>query len=1104
MQISDKRGRVFNNKSVFLLLAIVSFSLAVYAGSYGNSGGYNPTIGIQIEEGSLEGGGSGEGGDASIDDFEHYMNMAFVINCYDGERAKAHDVGPETGRTVFSDYADYYKREGGAVIPGGSGVFPPMYPVEYEYLYTDTYTREECTVPLLGLGCKDVTYSGEVPWFEEPFVGYFEQNLSSLTDPKFARFEARGGYKCLLWTRIDHTKFKEGEYPTKDAEWWNNTAVDEYVDDVFYQVDWDRNKSQCELIGGAWKDDDSFAGYQCCGDDYIWVNNIPVNYSLSFTDEEIEERKNMDNLCLYSNTQAGSPYGNCYSREASNWEQLDTPPLIIACNEGNIQDGYVCDVPQGEPYYNLPYDKKLGLDNPDNPDEAESVVADSDDEFFFFGHPKFKVPVLETDLGKWSDHNGDNPAVCVHEFNNTEGGGDVFRWVTPEDAANLNPFYCEVILGYGWTGERCCHNLSGDITYNDEERDLALTTNAGEQFLSELGTYVSRYPSLFEHVFQKKYDQYKNLDLTKANVADNKACWESRAILHDHAIASNPDEPGTVDVLNHEGVFYGCVHSDGGLPVIDNSRPGLEQSDDQPKCTILGSHVCTYQNDSWVELLLGSLEEPTIAESKLGYVAGKNTAYPSFAPNNTDVVECCLSGTCWDGGWLDGGKCVGEDQPYQMLRNPDGTPNPSTWKPFDNQNDIDSKIIYKCDKGNWVETEPKFNWWDDTRDVKYCAQNNSCACSTDDESSYYCMHYSCEDTGYSRVNCVPKYHDEGCTNKTNYFTEDHYCEAQYAGDGNGAVISAEWTSRTKLLAAYFWKIAQLEDPDNYVIFCDYIPSSVNDLTSYADDQGLFSNPYCVLNVSGHVFVGTSISGRDMLLDESELKYDDPMKIEDEVNRFTSSGLGIIDILLGGQGHLNLYDCADAQTVDRLHGEFQRCENDNNTMYFNNKTLQIFYTREGINSVPTMTEADYINFNAFLKTQKQKALSYIQARGASSFSRSLHVDLLGYVSTYDRLYINKNGDKMVFGTMDEEFLSGHAVPEYRKNLRNVSFVIYEGLDVDCDEVMEASLDTQLTCGEHDNAAIVIETGIIATEDHGTINGLYHWNDLTSKVRLNRRD
>ncbi len=1096
MQISDKRGRLFNNKSVFLLLAMVSLSLAVYAGSYGNTGGYNPTIGTQIEDTSGEGGEAGEG-DASIDDFDHYMNMAFVINCYDGSRAEAHDVGAETGRTVFSDYADYYRREGGALIGGGADVYPPMYPVEYEYLYLGTYTYQDCNL----LGCTTRTATGEAPWSDEPRVGYFEQNLSSLTDPKFARFEARGGYKCLLWTRIDHTKFKAGEYPTKDAEWWNNTAVDEYVDEISYQVDWDRNRSQCELIGGAWNDDSSFEGYQCCGDDYIWVNNVPINYSLSFSDEELETRKSMDNLCLYSNTQADVPYGNCWSREPENWGLQDNPPLFIACNEDNIQNGYACDVPNGDPYYNLPYDEKLDLDNPENPDEAESMVADSEAEFFFFGHPRYKVPVLETDIGKWSDQDGANPLVCVHEFDNTEGAGDTFRWMQPQDAADLNPFYCEVVLGYGWTGERCCHNLSGYITYNDEERDLALSTNIGEQFLSELGNYVQNYPTLFEHVFQNKYDQYKDLSLTEDNVADNKACWEGSAVLHNRAFASDPSDPGTMDVLNYDGVFYGCADID-GQTVIDNSLPGLEQSEDQPKCTILGTHVCAYYNDSWVELKLGSVEVPTIAESKLGYVAGKNTAYPSFAPNNTEVVECCLSGTCWDGGWLEEGKCVGEDQPYQMLRNPDGTPNPSTWKPFDNQNDIDSKIIYKCDKGKWVETEPKFNWWDDTRDVKYCASNNSCACSTDEESSYYCMHYSCDETAYdSRVNCVPKYHDEGCTNKTNYFTEDHYCEAQYAGDGSGTVVSAEWTSRTKLLAAYFWKIAQEKNPDQYVIFCDYISSSVNDLTSYADDMNLFSNPYCVLNVSGQVYVGTSISGKDMLLEEAEQKYDDPMKIEDEVNRFTSNGIGIIDILLGGQGHLTLYDCADAETVDRLHGEFQRCEDDNNTVYFNNKTLQIFYTREGIDTVPTMTEADYINFNDFLKEKKQKVQGYIQSRGTSTFSRSLHIDLVNYVSTYDRLYINKNSDKVILGTMDEEFLSERVVPEYKKNLRNVSFVVYEGLDIDCDEVAEASLDDSLlVCGEHEDAVIVIETGVLATDDYGKINGLYHWNDLTSKVRL----
>jgi hypothetical protein len=681
-------------------------------------------------------GGDGNGLEPGVTPYSSYLRLYLEVDCYDAERD---DVDGSDPRYVVGTRKEYY-----------NGASSPIYDYQENYPY----------------GFVDASWPTVSPGISITGI--------SFTNPKFIRYEGRPveGGGCYAFGRNIHEEYYATVlHNTFDLFGWQQVPKSTF----YYSVDWDNSSEQCANIGGAWLPDPGYDGYRCCGDDWIWLHNRPVNYSPRSYNARSSLAK-QDLLCLHSNTDSDDEdYGFGIGGENDG----DTYGFNFGTNS------YYCENPPGH----VAYDSALELDN-----EKETTYALSSTDNYFIG-----VGQGETDLGKWSDVNGENPRYCNAYFDNTAGAGIKFEWLTLNEAANRNQANCELFLGYNWTGSRCCGAPGNPESYNDAglECDAQFRAN---QLTGSGGV------SLSDITFQPRFDR-----LCKSKLTKNRACYNNRSVENNSITAYSDANTSLKNILNMDGALSVCQSPQmpTGFEVVG-------------KCGFKGDFstfaVCAYSNDSWYKK--GDL----VFYDVLGYRASssyktlddiKASLHVSTLPAGVADLfgqdqECCLNNACWNGQ-----RCVDTESNYELFN--------SQWDEFDGAVN-ENKDVYRCRNGTWYgPLTVQFDWDFDNEHPGFCIDSTQC----------YCKDGSCPEGT----------HTNGCTTKEGFYTGDHLCEDR------------QWTSRTKLLAL---ELMQLAGTQPYTLFCDQYDKSINffEPIKIAPER---VNNFCAISYAGKTVLGVTFN-----------------------------------------------------------------------------------------------------------------------------------------------------------------------------------------------------------------------------------------------------
>ena len=736
-----------------------------------------------------------------------------------------------------------------------------------------------------------------------------------------------------------------------------------------YTCNWDTSKTQCEFIGGNWTDEVGFSGQACCGDDWVWLNNIAVDY-MPRTSAQRQQLSETDRLCMYSRY---PDYGSSRSFEDYYGE-----------------NSYYCD---NLGLGHFARDDRLTLDQ-------DNTYANSSQPYYFVG-----VGDQETDLGKWSDADENKALYCDVDFSNQAGEGVVFSWLKIEDAASKNQAVCDLFLGYGWTGTRCCGAPGVPDSYNDPAAECDAFARS-DQLLEDGLT-------LYDITFQPRFEE-----LCSEHLTENSACFEKK-LVKNNTVAASSSNSDVKNIYNSGGELYVCdgAYNAAGFTVV-------------PKCQGIGGleqyALCTHMNDSWHK------KTETYSYDTLGYRSGRydsvakleasihESSLPTIAQDLVGVdTECCYSDMCWDGQ-----RCTDEHSLYYLSAD--------SWGIYSGGS-IADKDIYMCNDGSWEgPLDPEFDWDYNTDIPGFCAEDFQCYCN----------------------DCPQDYVDNGCTNMSYFFVDDHLCE------------EGTWSSRTKALAAHMISVAE----GDYTLFCDRYDTSLN----YPDPVVSFSpyvNNFCVLREGENTVLGVTFNPLD----------DSPMDVDAESILFGSgTGQGFIPDVLG---KTDIDSCEDALgTGTGGAGLFHRCQSENGKYWYNDAIHAFIYSKDDLSG--DAFASDYLSQKSSVESMFETADVHIASNTEDIESVLLSITPLTHARDFRRLYVASQSGETAFGIVEEKY-----DPEYQDN-RNFLCVVYSGMGgVGCTDVLDAYEYSY--CGEQ--GADIIAIGRKVDDD------FKFWTDLTAELR-----
>lgn len=867
------------------------------------------------------------------------------------------------------------------------------------------YQKGECMVTGTGgWGDPDVASGGN----REPYLNFNPAADGYPNSPMFSRFEGQ----CRTFVSDSHEmnpgKRDGGDVSADDPDSYCLFEIDstdvcggqkfKLVDsNIAYDVKWDSNKAQCEAIGGAWLDNGNYAddisgGWQCCGDDWIWIYNNPVDYNPSLQPHQQTALADQNELCLYSQNTGSHPYGR--------------PEVVQGLGSGN----YRC---SQTPSVYKSYDNTLNADDIYGDD---SLVPDRTSPFILMG-----VYPSETDIGKWSDKNGNNPMFCYHEFDPNEG--EKFSWISVPEAANKNQLVCDIMLGYNWTGTQCCGPDTSAV-YNDNETSCDSTSLANDLE----GQFAFSSPA-FEELFMDQCEQ---------SLTQNNACFRGEGVANKTTAFS---DYGVYDVLNINGNLSFCNRSGG----VDQQI--YTEFEHYGKCELLGDKVrdlfvCGYNRDSWYDTYE--------AQDFMGFIPGITSSveevndqlHNSRLPDevlgrfNQDR-ECCFFDSCWDGE-----ECVQRlgqvSGIYQMKNN--------IWSEYDNELTKD-KSIFICDQGYWLESKPKFNWYHNTNNANFCPTPQSCFCNGPGTTPY---DYSCGEMNVKNE----------CTIEENFFKEDHYCEAVYMQ--NGSVEDSRWTSRTKMIATQLITLAGNED---YTLYCDEKSASLN------FPEQLMQAYYPVNNVCYIEYADTKAIGFSFSPDDQSKS---PM-----YDFLFSVNNGFVSQIIGEK---NVETCLalDGNLSGIKHGEYEQCVASYKKLWVNNETLSVIFSKDGLDEPTKLARPDYNELNNNLILSEKDLISDFVTSYPYKTELPSNMDLIVTAQAFDKLYIMKEGNKQIFGFV--ETIHDPSVSSAQP-LRQFLGVHYRGYNDVCKRVKFSGNknDVFVVCDEDGEDSFVVSKSTLQSPD-----------------------
>jgi len=349
----------------------------------------------------------------------------------------------------------------------------------------------------------------------------------------------------------------------------------------------------------------------------------------------------------------------------------------------------------------------------------------------------------------------------------------------------------------------------------------------------------------------------------------------------------------------------------------------------------------------------------------------------------------------------------------------------------------DTKL--KCKDGEWVDVIEKYD------------QNNEFLGLCAPEECYYYDYY----TGASV--CVPN----------GNWTEDYYCH------------EGMWATRTNLIVS---QLIELAGSSDYTLFCDYYDRALNDLQFFLAGVKNYAEFLLYGNVNNFCVIkyNDEITGKEKVAFGVSLNI--PVNTTDTdhsiLNVFPES-----QKMVAAMDHYDYCDGVIKKQEDRYlgcNGPEDYKENEEWNLWYNAKTNSIIYSEQGINIGERGLFQNILNFlihpinsiASLFSSPDQESLEYVESLN------------------FNQLYINKKGDKIIRGVVDDMGVMRISYENIGTNICNIikEKEKFEGL-------MEGTISCEAGFGER---------GVVfyVSSEYPYIADLY-WSDLTAKIRLNER-
>jgi hypothetical protein len=901
-------------------------------------------------------------------------------------------------------------------------------------------------------------------WASTPSITMLTSSRDSFTNAKLHRFEGEAeeqeegewgwdAYGCVPFL-AGVTKVYNGDFAIgfeADGRLHDGNIVPFRIKEEGHDIAWDKDYDQCTAIGGDWTDEPGFEGYRCCGDDSMWINNRAVNEE-GFNEQINEEEK--DDII------SGSVSSSMYCLYGGG--EMVNDLSIIDSDYGH----YTC----SETGYDA-YDPYLNKDDP------SLTAAESRETFYFFKGTDND----ETDVGKWSESDGENPAFCYYEFD--ENTGESYEWKTNinelgdqpvnDEGETFDVVYgtesetiCEKYLGGTWTGSYCCGNK---YNYADD------SWNIGEEDAYFAESFSDPTPIYYAE---------------SSTIITNYACVQGVA-LNTEEEGPFIDTTGTeIDLVNLDGMLYACNYNQlttdehdlskdyylsttGSLEsdLIQSGEDENDQAYQASACATLNQkYLCNYvpePEEGQYEWQWHDISEESYISETLLHSTETNPDYEFtwspilWAEENEAYTEsaCCAGSTCWDGD-----ECVIENTWYYYGGSVD-----------DEQDDDD--LVAICSDGVWkTGVEEKYDWFHNTDadEIDYCAQEYSCVCSTNDGDDTYCGEGTYENEDGEEV----AYVDAGCTTYENFYIEDHLCESQDR-DGDGT-NEGQWTSRTKVLAFQLLDIANNVGGD-FTLFCDNYENVVNNYDQLDAVDNI--NHVCILHQNDQTIFGVTFNSED---------EDNPMIIDEDLlaDLLEEGSDGLLDDALDAE----ITDCSDAlsESDSETFGEFHACES-SSTVYYNNVINALMYAKDGLDSsvidYPAEEWQEYFDtFHAIIWETYLTSGEYeiTSPDGDTELYEDEYFDAYEHIQDYNTVYYSYVDGNAIFGFEEIKYSDKSSGNRYFMG------IMYSGYDIDCEQIVAPYEEAwQIACNEDvEGMGIVLER---------TSAGSEHWRDLTATLR-----
>lgn len=1061
--------------SLFIISLVLVIINIVIATNYDNPGGdtsaaetdASPAEGGSSGTNPTEGGSEGEGDGTTRyeGDTDYYacnpntvpcsfMNMDIRIYCYDDVRTGIGNDEKFVMNNVYQEYGLLFQDQS-QYVDSGDVSLAVNHPVLAENLnnldensfsavdqlfentaiYYQWITDNDHGLPSVSLELNPESS------FDKAKLYRFEGKKTeySSEDTRYKDAYSTGGctpyvyfYYQMNYTSNNWFGFEwDGDYFSAANPYYNGY----YKKDLGFDVIWDENQDQCGAIGGAWLNtdglyqDSSGNGYKCCGDDAIWLENKVVSDDKTLTENEINEISagtvSQSLYCLYTTLDVGS-----------------TIAVLPLAEAGTGVWSYYCTPTNFETY-----DPTLDFDNSYDASDGAGEEVDAKRAPFFFN----QSGVVETDIGKWSDYNGENPYFC-NEISD-ENQRKSFEWIDINTAGEESQHSCEDLLGGKWTGSHCCGNK---YDYEDAETS-SYDANGDVGYVDE--SFSETTPIYYAG--------------STIIIADRLACVDAEVIegvnqqsteFPSHTAQKTGTDDKGYELLNVNGTLYGCN--------IDNfdtlgkdwytKNTLITTATNTNKCDVReGTYLCNYNYTNpddarwdWYAITTRD-DEGNYVKDTLGYNSEDANTFtwsaPSWAAEDQQDGACCAGNRCWDGT-----SCVDE------------------YTEHDYTDATGETQHYICNNGDWgggVET--KYDWYNNTdaAAIDYCVNPYSCVCSSNEDDETFCVEEG-------------DYYEAGCTLKPDFFKNDHFCEAinPQDTDGNGIIDDADssrWTSRTKFLAFQLMQIAEAKTTD-YTLFCDKYTDTLN---NYVDVEAIAEkiNSFCILKQDDAVTIGVTFNSDD---------NEEPMTVDANSLLFEGSTAFITQIL--GQNDISSCDTAvNTPAADRF-GDYYSCDGSTAKYWYNNVTKTFIYSKDGLEYTGALPYPEIGTYQNMLDDKKKQITDYIDGNTlknpAGNELNGAAINYFAgfdYVEDYNKLYLDYDAtaDTITVGFEDVKYLDGHGN-------RYFLGVIYDGLNIDCSQVY-APYETTATIFCDTDAGIVLEE---------SPTGSAYWNSLTAAVRM----